>query len=567
MRLVCRRGLRGRHYYNCSSMGMFMGILLFLSSWEPLTAFTWHAAFPSTGVFCNVRATTRMPTMIATTKHKLPNDASCFQRGRFTLKLVPQDDDSEDDTFDADDSHRDDQDDMNSRNDNQKSKTIQIMSKAKWKKKKFLMTRDVMTLIRNGDPSAPKKAQEMIHRMWTLYQKAKASSSDSQGDDGDSSQYFMPDTASYNLYINALAKSSSVDNPTAAAQAEQVLQNMREVGIRPNVVSYTSVMDAYAQQSAHDPTAAVSAERILLDLVEQSLPDDTTTGVTSVTADTVLNAWAQQGTEQGAARAQQILERLEEAAIGSRSSSIRPTAFSYATVIHGWAQVGGTVGAEKAQEVLDRLLQRLAKRTNKKDQTAVHPDTVVFNAVLHAWANSGDPTAGSKAVKLLNQMQELRVKHKYDCAPDTVSFNTALSAWSHCSHMNAATQAEHILQEMIAANREAPEHTPPPNTVSYNSVLHAWSQSLLPGAAERAEAVLEFMIRSQRTDIAPDVYSFTSVLNALAKSKEPNKAQRARARLDQLLEMSAISERDDPSLRPSQVTFNTVLNGCKYCIR
>jgi hypothetical protein len=601
------------HY--CRSMGM--SILLLTSSWEPLTvtAFTWQrrAAVYSSGVLCHV-PTPRTTTTVQPTKEILDKEAR--RVGRYALLKMSRDDgDSDDDdtimktkipgpamatgeytnkeetvasvpisqssrpesnqnkyseTEDDNVHANDDKDDSSSQ--------YQTMSKAKWKKKKFLMTRDVTTLIRNGDPAAPKKAQEMIRRMWTLHQNKQASDTSD-----DSQAQFMPDTASYNLYLYALAKSAgSCDNKDVAVQAEQVIRNMLELGIRPNVVSYTSVMDAYAQQSSHDPTAAAQAERILFELLalgdtphtgdpiantnpNTSTPQEHSTKVTSVTADTVLNAWAQQGTEKGAARAQQILERLEEAAIHSgrspTTSSIRPTVFSYATVIHAWAQVGGTQGAEQAQEVLDRLLQRLA---NKKDRCAVHPDNVVFNAVMHAWANSGDPAAGSKAVLLLRQMQELHVRHKYDCAPDTVSFNTVLSAWSHGGHMNAATQAERILQEMVTANRQTPEHAPPPNTVSYNSVLHAWSQSPLPGAAERAEAVLEFMIRAKKPDIAPDVYSFTSVLNALAKSKEPNKAQRARARLDQLLEIYATSR--DPSLRPSQVTFNTVLNGCKYSI-
>lgn len=212
--------------------------------------------------------------------------------------------------------------------------------------------------------------------MWTLHEKN--TSGDDDKSQPQSQSPFMPNTTSYNLYINALAKSkskSSHDNKQAAVQAELVLRKMLELGkvyngCRPNVVSYTSVMDAYAQQPANDPTAADSAERILLELVTSistgtlpNIPSPTSTNqVTFVTADTVLNAWAQQGTARGAARAQQILERLEEAAIQSsrgRSSgnSIRPTAFSYATVIHGWAQVGGTQGAAKAQEVLDRLSQ------------------------------------------------------------------------------------------------------------------------------------------------------------------------------------------------------------------
>jgi hypothetical protein len=58
------------------------------------------------------------------------------------------------------------------------------------------------------------------------------------------------------------------------------------------------------------------------------------TDVAAVTADTVLNAWAQQWTEKGAVRAQPTLEGLEEVAIhsGRSSSCIRVTARTYATV-------------------------------------------------------------------------------------------------------------------------------------------------------------------------------------------------------------------------------------------
>ena len=42
------------------------------------------------------------------------------------------------------------------------------MSKAKWKKKRYLMMQDVMNLIKKGDSQAPKKAEETLARMLKL---------------------------------------------------------------------------------------------------------------------------------------------------------------------------------------------------------------------------------------------------------------------------------------------------------------------------------------------------------------------------------------------------------------
>lgn len=418
------------------------------------------------------------------------------------------------------------------------------ISKAKWKKKKYLLTNDVTTMIAQNHPKAVAKAQEMIHRMWTLAEKT-------------SDPHFQPDAAAYNLWIHALAKSrqTSTDVAGAATMAEQVLQEMTDKGIKPTVISYSAVMDAYAQHSRRDPAAASAAERVFFNLL-QAAELDKTMKVTAVTCDIVLNAWARQGTANGARKAQEILERLEILGAGS----FRPTAFSYATVCSGWAQLKSTQGAVQAQAVLDNLVAQCEKDNSRKNDI----DSVVFNSCIHAWATSGDAAAGSKAVALLKQMQELSTRKKlkkYQCAPDTVSFNTVLSAWSHSSHVNAAAQAERVLQEMVTAHRET-DSAPAPNTISYNSVLHAWSKSLLPGAAARAQAVLNFMILSKQSDIAPDVFSFTSVLDALAKSKEPGKAVQASQLLEKLLEM--YTETNDDSLRPSQVTFNTVLNGCAF---
>ncbi|CAB9518212.1 Pentatricopeptide repeat-containing protein [Seminavis robusta] len=405
-------------------------------------------------------------------------------------------------------------------------------SKLKWKKKRYLMMKDVRKLIDAGDNRAPRKAHEIVTRMHKL-------SEIYQDED------LRPDEQVYNLWINAISK--CCQKADAGKQAEDVLHEMRKHHVQPSIVSYTTVMNAYAQSSGRRNRAAQEAERVLYDVLDQQ-PQ---LKVSAITCDTVLKAWAKRGDMEGAERAQLILERLEQ----TQLSDIQPTSHSYGTVIHAWATCrGGTEAAEKAQEILDKLLQ---------PNHAVKPDTVVFNSVIHAWANSKDSRAGPKAVELLHKMKDLHNPQKgFHTAPDTFTYNTVLSSWSHSDDMGAATETERVLKEMQEAYKESPETAPAPNTVSYNSVLHAWSRSTTAGAVKRAQAVLDFMIRSKQEAIAPDVFSFTSVLNSLAKSKEPGKAMKCRQLLFQMLQLYDNTQR--PSLKPTQVPFNAVLNACAF---
>lgn len=270
-----------------------------------------------------------------------------------------------------------------------------VISKAKWKNKRFLMIKDVYKAIHKQNPRAAHKAEEVVWRMWKLYDLS---------DDED----FKPDLQVYNVWIHAVAKTKSRGR---GKKAEAIIQEMKERLIPPNIVSYTSVMDAYANEARFDQKAPEHAERILFDLIKQS-ESDSSMRVTSVTADVVINAWAQQGSWESASRAQQILDRME-----TMPSSLRPTVHSYATVIHGWAMSkGGTQAAQRAEGILNGLL--------RGDREGATPDTVVFNAVIDAWSTSGDARSGAHALALLNKMKELRQTEAYNCAPDVVTYNT-----------------------------------------------------------------------------------------------------------------------------------------------
>jgi len=397
-------------------------------------------------------------------------------------------------------------------------------SKAKWKKKRFLMIQDIKKLVEQNNPNASKKAEEMVRRMKTLYEKS--------GDED-----IRPPLQAYNLWINALAKSKQ---PNAGQMAEGVLEQMKEDNVVPNIITYTSIIDAHAR--SQNPNGA---EDVLFRLLDDS-GGGKDVGLSSITCDSILNAWAQHGTHESAERAQLILMRLEQ----WQRDDIRPTKISYATVMNAWAKVGSAEAAERAEALLDHMLKM------KK----VQPDTIVFNAAINAWATSKDGQAGKRALAILRKMRDL-AKNGSDTAPDIVTYNTVLSAWSHSGDVNAAPYTEKIVQEMQAAAAQS-DTAPVPNTVTYNTILNAWSKSKLPGAAPRAQKVLDYMIQSGKEAILPDVISFASVLDAWAKSKEPHKGARSRELLNQLLAMFEATKKD--SLRPTAYTYNAVLNACAF---
>lgn len=405
-------------------------------------------------------------------------------------------------------------------------------NKLKWKKKQYLLLKDVSNSIKKGDTQAIKNAEMAVRKMHHWQE---------QNPELDLVQ-------AYNLWTHACARSGE------GKKAEEVLREMQYRGLQPNVRTYTSVMDAYAQQAKRDADAPSQAERILyelIDLTEQRElrhidTDSENWKLTSVTCDVVLNAWAQQGTWDGACRAQEILDRLEMmSATGAKTSSLRPSLHSYATVISAFAHSkGGLEAAQSAEALLNRI---------KSDKLKITPDTVTYNAVIHAWANSGNPQAGTKAVKLLSEVEK----------PDVVTYNTVLNAVGRSGHAHAAKKAEQILQQMIRAHEKEPESAPAPNTISYNCLLHALSKSMLDGAAKRARTLLHFMIHSgDDNNIYPDIYSFTSALDCVAKSKDSNKAAVARDLLDQLIQL--YNETGKAALKPTQVPFNAVLNAAAF---
>lgn len=254
-------------------------------------------------------------------------------------------DDDDDDHNDDDDDHNDSQHEQPSKeedddDDDDDTEPRAFASKAKWKKKLHWMMKDVEDRLEQGDYNAAiRKAQELLKRCHAAHERYQERFPKKQppplllldtGRDPDNDQplsidasprddsfTFLPPLRAYHLLMHAMAKSRQ---PGSGKQAETILRQLDASGDRrlaPTVVTYTIVMDAYAQEALSDDgeqSNAQASERILFELLDRSEREQGDWNLSSITIDTVLNAWAQQGTWDAALRAQQILERLEGAA-------------------------------------------------------------------------------------------------------------------------------------------------------------------------------------------------------------------------------------------------------------
>lgn len=316
-----------------------------------------------------------------------------------------------------------------------------------------------------------------------------------------------------------------------------------------------------AKVAPKNSTAAIVAQELLKNLAH---PD-------TVTYNGVLKAFAKSPSLDGAQRAQELLEEMEEIHhqqvrahdewliehqhIHNNNNGtanhviqsaprilVKTNVRSYSTVMDAWSRRSGRVknAAQHCQDVFDRL----EFLYNTTGDVSYLPNTITYNTVITAWAKEGGQE--DRVESLLEKMGPLA---------DTISYNALLLAFARSGHPDAGQRAEAILRRM-----------PLKNSRSYTTVIDAYSRSheYHTDSADRAHNLLDEMedIYDQTRDVMmrPNCVSYSTVINAYSLSNDPKKAQKAWDILQHMKELAA--EGKNSRARPSLVSYNSVLNAC-----
>lgn len=216
------------------------------------------------------------------------------------------------------------------------------------------------------------------------------------------------DSVSYNTLIKAYAKAGN------AAQAEATLHTMEQISrstvdsqIKPDAVSYSSVLHAYAQAAPKNPGACIKAEKILMDMIESQK-----TLVTTIHFNTVLNAHATLGSGRRAAMLLKVMEDMT-----GQNSKIRPDLFTYNTVLKALANSKEKGSVERAKEIIE-FMER---------DGYVKPNSISYNTLLLVYANHGAQGGVAKFVReILKKMETKFLNGDASVKPTSFTYTTVI---------------------------------------------------------------------------------------------------------------------------------------------
>lgn len=193
------------------------------------------------------------------------------------------------------------------------------------------------------------------------------------------------------------------------------------IELQPDIISYNTVLDIFAQTSYTDRTAARKAEE-LLERMGSMYSDDS-------------------------------------ALVGKRTKrrrSCRPNDISYSTVLNCWARLRDALSAHRAEAIINHIEEKF-----KVGSATFQPDVQAYNTVLAAWARSPISNANDKnrnsnsavdrTMKLLNQMEIAYQRGTNTVArPNTFRYNILSNAMAQASQYDqlAANRALEILHKM-----------------------------------------------------------------------------------------------------------------------
>ena len=364
------------------------------------------------------------------------------------------------------------------------------------------------------------------------------------------------DTVAYNTVLKALAKSAPAMLMDIPDDDDDDDDNTNSLQKRPQRISASQrAQNLLLEMIGHHKTQTVANQdwyerHAVGNLSEIELaqgPPRVRIKPNVRSFSTVMDAWSRCGNVDATLK---VLQALEDRYIASGYDvALQPNIFSYNTVLSAYAksyqqqqhsngnfnEKDGRQAAQECQAFLERML------TTTSDNSNIRPDIISYNSCLHAWARSGVADAGVHAEALLRSMP---------MPPNTRSYTTCMDAWGR-SRMTSTTTSTTNGDDI--------------NDNNNNNSNGADGVAVIKSPAARAHALLdELKDLYESTDdvqVKPNCISYTTVINAYANGnkEEPLKAQKAYGLLQ---EMRARGSTTDPHVLPNTVTYNSVLNAC-----
>jgi len=244
-------------------------------------------------------------------------------------------------------------------------------------------------------------------------------------------------------------------------KAEEAMRSMKSAGIRPDRVTFSILMQAYAKKG--------DTERFAEMVLTGEMPDD-------VAFNTLLKAYAKRGDSKSA---EKVCRRMEQAGVD-------PDIYTLNTLI--LAHVNHE-DMERAERVLEKM-----------EELSIQPTVLTFGTLMKGYV---------KQNRVAEAERVLLAMHRAGVEPNVVAYNTLILAYVKNGQVAAA---ESILQKMIVMGIQ-------PSLVTFTTLMKAHAKR---GNSKDAENLMQRMMRA---NIKPDKYAFSALMKAHINSNNVAKAE------------------------------------------
>ena len=269
-------------------------------------------------------------------------------------------------------------------------------------------------------------------------------------------------------------------------KVEDFWLRMKKNGIQPDIVSYNTILNCYAQLFKRRQVKKVDVQEAV-EHKFNSLWHDPNVAPNHITYLAIVNFWINQGATK---RAELFLLKMASASMQSAheaNSNLNnkhiptPNRGLFHIILTNW-------GEQRTPKNAENLLLKMAELSDDYG-LEVRPTTETYNRLLNCWAKSMEVKSGERAEAILREMEELGNLGDEDAIPDIYSYNSVLNAWSNSGDAAALTRIDNLILEMILKGN--PKLLP--DSFSYGIWLKTIASSDQTDKKRSAEEVMKTM--------------------------------------------------------------------------
>lgn len=302
-------------------------------------------------------------------------------------------------------------------------------------------------------------------------------------------QNVQPDSYSFNCVIFAISRSNRPNAPTRAQELLEYMENLSTKGerfsqVRSDVFGYSSAIHAWSRSSRHD--AGYKAELLLQKMEEKYESGEEHLKPNTVTFNSVMDAWAKSsGGTLGARKAEALLEKMHQQ-YRAGDTHVQPNVMSYNTVLSAWARSGTKCAYRKTEAILDNMWKEY-----EAGNVSVRPDSSSYNTVINAISKSQAEGKAQKALRILRKMDKLyRAGRNKDACPNEFSYTSVLNSCAYATELDDRGRSRALDTAIFTLKELTKSHYGNPNHITYGTFLRA-CDNLLSLDDERRRVVVE----------------------------------------------------------------------------